>query len=396
MRDQAASHLRCLLAVGSLARGGAERQTLLSAAALRSLGVDARVFVISPPLTLAEQENVVGAPLLDPPTSRQTVARQIGRFRRAVDEFAPDVVVTFLASASWRFALVRAGSSSARAATWIVAERGNVHASAIVRSPASLLVRRAFLRGADAITVNSHSLAANVVAVEPGTGTKLLVVPNVIVPLRLDAARAKLEAAELLGDRSPYPLLGAIGSFQDDRNYELLVDAFARVVRSHPGAHLLIIGRTTGPECERSARRVQDRLERLRLTASVTLAGERPHARAILPALDAFILPSKLEGSSNALAEAILAGIPIASTPVADTPELLRGAGAVALGWTPDALARAVLEALERSSELRSAARARASELIEERSPQRVGRLWLDAMEQAIALHASVHDPQRR
>jgi glycosyltransferase involved in cell wall biosynthesis len=116
----------------------------------------------------------------------------------------------------------------------------------------------------------------------------------------------------------------------------------------------------------------------------VTVAGEVPEARTLLAGLDVFALPSKLEGSSNALAEAMVAGVATVTTPVADAEEILRGAGIVSQGWTARAFADAILEALERGPALRCLAKARGEVLTEARSPQRLGARWAVVVEEAI------------
>jgi glycosyltransferase involved in cell wall biosynthesis len=77
--------------------------------------------------------------------------------------------------------------------------------------------------------------------------------------------------------------------------------------------HLLIAG--DGPE--------RTRLETRARGKPVTLAGHRPDVRSFMGAADLMVFSSEREGLSYALAEALLARLPVVSTPVPGAEELL-------------------------------------------------------------------------
>ena len=77
--------------------------------------------------------------------------------------------------------------------------------------------------------------------------------------------------------------------------------------------HLLIVG--DGPE--------RDRLRRLAAGKAVTFAGFRADARALTSAADLMVFASDREGFPYALAEALLARVPVVSTPVPGAVDLL-------------------------------------------------------------------------
>jgi glycosyltransferase involved in cell wall biosynthesis len=179
-------------------------------------------------------------------------------------------------------------------------------------------------------------------------------------------------------DRSP--LLLSIGSFQDARNHLLLAEAMPLLLARHPNAHLVVIGRTTGSECSPSWHRFVCRLQSLGITERVTIAGEVLGAAGMIPGADVVIVSSKLEGSSNLIGEALLAGAAIATTPVSDAEAQLGSAGCVARGWTPPALSAAVTEAVQRRDEFRALAKERGSQLAQTRSPSEVATRWLELL----------------
>jgi glycosyltransferase involved in cell wall biosynthesis len=375
--------LRCLTIVGALARGGAERQAMLATRAMADAGVEPLVLVCRGPLHQADDLAALGI-RSDLPANGERIAAQLVRLRRALGRLDPDAVVTFQPSAGVRYALARMTMPAGRTRAWIYSARGNQTLADTLREPVRSAFRDLCLRGAHRVVVNSSSLAANAIAMAPAVADKLEVIPNVVLPFEADPAAARARLAELVNAPAASPLVGAVGSFRSPRNYPLLARAFRLVLREHPRAHLAVLGRTTGPECEPEARRFRSICAELGISARVTTPGEIPGARALIAGFDAFVLPSRLEGSSNALAEAIVAGAAVATVPVADAEELLGRSGVVAGGWTPELLARATLAVLANVPHWRSLAQDRRRELLAARAPERVGARWASAIAAAV------------
>jgi glycosyltransferase involved in cell wall biosynthesis len=322
---------------------------------------------------LAEAE---GAALeIDLPPRGESDPGQLRRLRRAAEEHGHDAVITFLKGPSMRFLAVRAMSARARALPWIVSERGNTRSSTTLGSPARALLHAWCLSGADRVVVNSSALGSNILSFLDAVARKTAVVPNILVPFEADTPRARDSVRALVGRADRHPVLGAVGSFKSDRNYELLAEAFALVLRDHPGAHLVVVGRATGGY-QANVEKFRANALRLGIADRVTVAGEIAGARSLLPGFDAVVLSSKLEGSSNALAEGLVAGAAIASTPVGDAEHLSGGAAAISSGWTPHALAEAIDVVLREPTVWRQRAADRGRQLLAERSLERVGARW--------------------
>jgi len=279
-----------------------------------------------------------------------------------------------MGGATARFGVTRATSATARRAVWIATARGNTRLHHLAQNPPSFLARRFWFRSADRVCVPSPALAANLFAMDASLTNKVMVVPNVIVPFPCDVAEARARVDALVGGSARRPVVGCLGSFQEERNYPLLADALPLVLRSRPDAHFLIVGRTIGTWYGADAARFRTRIEALGLDDHVTMAGDIANGRTLLPGLDVFALPSKLEGSSNALAEAMFAGVATATVPVSDAEELVGDAAVVSRGWTPSAFAEAILAALEEGPALRERAAARGRVLAVERC---LKKLWL-------------------
>ena len=93
--------------------------------------------------------------------------------------------------------------------------------------------------------------------------------------------------------------------------------------------HLLIAG--DGPE--------RRHLESLAAGKPVTLAGFRPDVRSLMGGADLMVFASEREGLSYALAEALLARLPVVSTPVAGAEELLPASHLAEIGELGKAIA---------------------------------------------------------
>ncbi len=163
-------------------------------------------------------------------------------------------------------------------------------------------------------------------------------------------------AAMGLADDTPLAIF--TGRLHEGKRLDVLVAAWQRVVRSGRDARLWLVGE--GPEHEALERQIQD----LGLTGKVSLVGAFDCVEDLLFAADLFVLPSREEGLSQALLEAMAAGLPVV---VSDIPGNRRAVddgvhGLVVPVDDAAALADAVERLMERrqwASEIGAAGRSR-------------------------------------
>ena len=139
-------------------------------------------------------------------------------------------------------------------------------------------------------------------------------------------------------------VIGTVGRLQEIKDQVLLARAFVRALELAPPARdrlrLLIAGE--GP----LRPQIETVLREGGVQAQAWLAGERADVPQVLQSLDAFVLPSRAEGISNTILEAMASGLPILATDVGGNGELLEQnvSGRLIPHGDVDVMARALLD----------------------------------------------------
>jgi len=154
-----------------------------------------------------------------------------------------------------------------------------------------------------------------------------------------------------LGDSAH--LVTTVGNVRRVKGLDILLRAAARVCREAPETFFLVVGKTTE---EDHFAELQQLTESLGLRGRVRFAGEREDVLAVLKASNIFCLPSRSEGFSNALIEAMACGLPCVATDVGGNAEAISDGvnGFLVRSEQPEALASRILDLV------REPARARA------------------------------------
>lgn len=129
-------------------------------------------------------------------------------------------------------------------------------------------------------------------------------------PLPLDGA-----------DWSGKVVIGSVGRMQEVKDQLTLVRAFADLLGRGLGyrerVRLVLVG--DGP----LRSKVEALIEELGLADLIWLAGARNDIPQLMQAMDLFVLPSKSEGISNTILEAMASELPVIATAVGGNPELV-------------------------------------------------------------------------
>jgi glycosyltransferase involved in cell wall biosynthesis len=113
-------------------------------------------------------------------------------------------------------------------------------------------------------------------------------------------------------------VVGTVGSLTPIKRHDLLLNAAAELLKSHPRLRLLIVGDGALRES------LTARASALGLSEFVRFTGLRTDVAAMLSAMDAFVSASDSECMSNAILEAMAAGRPILATDVGENSRIIR------------------------------------------------------------------------
>ena len=151
---------------------------------------------------------------------------------------------------------------------------------------------------------------------------KVVTIPNGIEIDKLTAAKGSGCLRQSLGLDDAFPLIVTVGHIRRVKGYDMLLRAAAEVCRIHPNATFLIVGSVQEPECERD---LHDLVRQFHLERNVRFLGkmENENVWSLLKVCDVFCQPSRSEGMSNALLEAMACELPCVATAVGGTPEVL-------------------------------------------------------------------------
>lgn len=213
---------------------------------------------------------------------------------------------------------------------------------------------RATVRRADAFVAISGPIGAELR--EAGVPeARILAVPNGVDVERFRPAAAEERAALRRSLGLPEgPLVVYTGRLAPEKGVDVLAAAWPRVLARLPSARLWMLG--DGAERGRLA----DAARQAGVAGTIALPGPVADVSPFVRAADAAVLPSRTEGMPVALLEAMACAVPVVATAVGGSAEVLRDGvtGRLVPPERPDALADALVEALEEPA---AHARARAA-----------------------------------
>ncbi|WP_430453163.1 glycosyltransferase family 4 protein [Rhodopirellula europaea] len=303
--------MKIALVIPTMDRGGAEKQVVLLAKGLHESGHDVRVFLLTRDGHRSEELRAAGVPVVVIGKRFKVDPTALFRLKKQLVDFAPDVVHT------WLFA---ANSFGRVAAKWagvpvIIASERCVDPW---KKSWHFQIDRRLQRISQAITTNSSGVqdfyAAN------GLDPELFVViPNGVelVESAVSQAIDREEAFRRLDIPVGRRLIVAVGRLWPQKRVRDLIWAGELLATARGDTTLVIIG--DGPQ--------RDELLRHRDSVSsplhVRFAGQREDVAELLPHAEQFWIASEYEGQSNAVIEAMLAGVPVIASNIPGNRDLV-------------------------------------------------------------------------
>jgi glycosyltransferase involved in cell wall biosynthesis len=319
--------MRLLLAITELGVGGAENVVLDVERGALEAGHQAAVAAASGPLE-GRAATFFRLPAIErSPLALARTGRRLAGITRA---FAPDLVHAHNPRmVGLAVAAVRLGQPVRR--PLVVASNQGV-------PPEKVRASARVFRFADHVVCVSAQLAEELVAGGVPERRITVIHNGVSAAPVLDAAeRSRLDSELGLGGDL---VVTAVGRLVPQKAHHRLLDAAMEVRKQIPSVRFLIVG--DGP----LRSELESTIRASGLDGTVRLTGMRPDARQIIARSDVVVFSSDWEGLSLAALEALAAGVPIVSTDVAGTAELLQSGAGIAVPRRGLAVAGALLELL--------------------------------------------------
>ena len=303
------------LIISSLACGGAERALVLIAEGFIKRGHKVSVVTIA-----GTERDFYKIPdgvyrlflnlAKDSPTLIHALWNNLYRFwvmRQAIHSLQPDVVISFMCSTN----ILTLLSLTKTVYPVIVSEQIDPKTTAFDRNWWGKLRRIAY------------PLAAKVISVSQGVNeyfewlpeSKRIVIYNPLQPIKDE--KGKISLPQNADPNKKWAI--SMGRLDYQKNFELLLSAFHKIVDKHPDWQLLIFG-------EGELRpKLEELIANLGLTNQAFLPGITDDPISILKKSELFVLSSRFEGLPAVLFEALACGLPVISTDCPSGPrEIIR------------------------------------------------------------------------
>lgn len=334
--------LRVLSVIGQLMVGGAETYLTRIAQTIRQYNVDMEVCALDRVgLRLGELEQA-GVVVHGTPFGRRvqqsntlTLLQTIDSIRQMVRKGRFDIVHTYL---FWSDILGVTGARLAGCPRIIVGRRA-LHSWIHDRSALFHGLEQFTNTLANEVIANSEAVLRDAAAHEAFLPRTRTVIYNGI----------DISAYEPAPTKTDGPLrLVTVGALAPRKGQEYAIEAMKLVDAAGVNATLVLVGSGSDEEM----------LRRMAAGSGVghliTFAGEHADPRSFLSAADVFLLPSRQEGFSNAILEAMATALPVIATDVGGNAEaIVRGQGGLIVEpEKPDLMAAAIIELSEHRNEL--------------------------------------------
>ncbi len=179
------------------------------------------------------------------------------------------------------------------------------------------------------------------------------------------------------------PILASLGNIRRVKGHDVLVRAFAVVHREMPEAKLRVGGAVLEPDFMDELTAL---IAELGLAQSVSFAGGVQDQQAFLQSASMFVLPSRSEGFSNAIVEAMAASLPVVATNVGGNAEAVVDGvtGLIVASEESAAMAAAMLRMLRNPAEAAAMGLAGRERVVAQFTTEAMMRRVIDAFDRVL------------
>ncbi len=315
--------IKLLYLINGLGPGGAERSLVEMLPFFRPAGIETTVVCLRDRKHNADAVLDQGCTLVY--LNARSLRGWIPELRRLIREMRPDLIHTtiFEADLVGRFAALGTGvpvltSIVNTAYDPVRLEDPNIRRSRfLLTREIDGLTARWFTTHFHAITEAVKQSAVETLRLK---ADRITVIPRGREGSRLGVATLdrRRETRERLGLDTDATILVNVGRQEYQKGQAYLLDAMVEVIREHPRARLLIVGREGHATSALQAKVAEHGLEN-----NVDFLGFRTDVPDFLAAADIFAFPSLYEGLGGAVIEAMALGLPVVATDIGPLREVV-------------------------------------------------------------------------
>jgi glycosyltransferase involved in cell wall biosynthesis len=304
--------MKILFVINQLDCGGAEQQMVALCEGLRLRNFDVEVISIYEQLELEPRLTAIGIPVVVAHKYGKLDLTIVWRLRRLILKSRADLIHAYLPASS----LFTGMAKWTGIATPLIQSERSVNSW---RCRWRIWLDRIVRWRVEAITCNADAIRKHLIEREHVPTQKIAVIYNGLARHRrqrppqdaIDAARNSIGAS-----RDSFIVI-CVANFVKEKQHDVMLYAFAEAKKTADNLFLVLVGKG-----EREPR-VRLLIEQLRLANSTQIIRGCTNPLPLLCASDAAILASSVEGCSNALLEAMAAGLPIVATDTGGNKELV-------------------------------------------------------------------------
>lgn len=301
--------LRVVHIVQTLKSGGAETLVRTLCPRLPEHGIDVSIVSIYDDNLEPLERATLGIPIVGIKRAGRTDFGFFGALVRVLRELRPDIAHCHLHSGKYagRAAAIRAGVP-----VIVFTEHGDD-----LNDPLRFAINRYLHAKTARFITFTQSQRQKLARAEGVPESRIVVIPNGVAAPVSRSSRAELRAALDIPPEAFALYLPARMTAQKNQSLALRALAMLRDT-GLPDCLLVLAGK--GPD--EAALRAE--AVRLGILSQVRFLGFRSDAAELSPAMDLFLMPSRWEKMPLALGEAMLAGLPVATTPWAGSADFVR------------------------------------------------------------------------
>jgi glycosyltransferase involved in cell wall biosynthesis len=301
---------RVLYVIGQLRRGGAEQQLYYL---LKYLKPNALVVSLSQGGYWANPIRDLGIRVIELQRRRSWDLSRLIALARIIRSYEPEVLHIFLDNSTGLYARLAAFLTGH--ARVVSGERSEV---AIQQPRWYQIFKRIMNTRCTAVVTNSKANVRYLLSRKMARKRQLFYIPNGLEFDRFIDRSTCVSNRYRLPELQNRLVVGTVGSLMPVKAADIFVKVAARVLEQLPETRFIHVG--DGP----LRNEIKGLAQRLKIDNSLFFLGQRQNVPELLAAMDVFVLTSQSEGMSNAVMEAMAAGLPCVVTDAGDCRQLVR------------------------------------------------------------------------